>query len=262
MQSALPIEWKIEKNVTSIGVLLLAGATLIPMPIANASTTESLTLYKKDAIPAVAMRSHTLGLQDDVIKQRAQLSASGESELLAENLAQSRSVEKELKRQPIKSKPSENTPIKTQSIDNQAVKSETTGNQAVTAPIQAANTGELVQKILKTAEGWLGTPYLYGGTTRNGVDCSAFVQNVFKANGINLPRTSREQFRVGIGIPQSQLKPGDLVFFNTLGSGISHVGIYLGNDEFVSATRDMVKIQSLKDGYWSRTYRGSRRVIP
>lgn len=119
----------------------------------------------------------------------------------------------------------------------------------------------VTEQVLKTAHEWLGTPYRYGGTTRDGVDCSAFVKNVFKQNGIELPRNSQEQFRSGIGIPLAQLKPGDLVFFSTSGPGASHVGIYLGKNEFVSATRNRVEVQSLQDSYWNRSYRGSRRVL-
>jgi lipoprotein Spr len=120
----------------------------------------------------------------------------------------------------------------------------------------------LSEKIVDAAKAWLGVPYFYGGTSFAGVDCSALVQKIYQESGIELPRTSQEQFRMGVGVPRSQLRAGDLVFFSTSGPGASHVGIYIGNQEFVSATRNYVEIQSLDQDYWNRTYRGSRRVIP
>jgi lipoprotein Spr len=108
---------------------------------------------------------------------------------------------------------------------------------------------------------WQGISYKWGGRTKAGVDCSGLVQRVFRENGIQLPRSSYEQFRVGVGIPKAKLETCDLVFFNTNGSGASHVGIYLGNGQFISATKNCVEIQSLDEPYWAKTYRGSRRVI-
>jgi len=93
------------------------------------------------------------------------------------------------------------------------------------------------------------------------VDCSGLVQRVFREQGIVLPRTSYEQFREGVGVPKAKLEPGDLVFFNTNGAGASHVGIYLGHREFISATRHCVEKQSLDNPYWASTYRGSRRIL-
>jgi len=116
-------------------------------------------------------------------------------------------------------------------------------------------------KLLAAARGWLGVPYAWGGETRRGIDCSALVQIVYRTVGIDLPRSSYEQFRMGVGIPQNSLKPGDLVFFSTNGPGASHVGIYLGDGQFISATRRQVEIQSMTLAYWQNAYRGSRRII-
>lgn len=115
--------------------------------------------------------------------------------------------------------------------------------------------------IINSVLTWEGTPYQWGGRTRTGVDCSGLVQNVFRENGIQLPRTSHEQFRTGMGIPQSRLEPGDLVFFHTNGAGASHVGIYIGHKQFISASSNRVQISSLDEPYWAANYRGSRRVI-
>lgn len=117
------------------------------------------------------------------------------------------------------------------------------------------------ESIVASSLLWQGVPYNYGGTTRAGVDCSAMVQLVFRENGIQLARGSYEQFRQGVGIPKSKLEPGDLVFFNTNGTSASHVGIYLGDSQFISATKNRVEIQPLDMPYWAKTYQASRRVI-
>lgn len=120
---------------------------------------------------------------------------------------------------------------------------------------------EIKDKIQSSSLSWQGIRYQWGGRTKAGVDCSGLVQRVFMENGIQLPRCSYEQFKVGVGIPKANLELGDLVFFNTNGTGASHVGIYLGDEQFISATKNCVEIQSLDQPYWAKAYRGSRRVI-
>jgi cell wall-associated NlpC family hydrolase len=110
---------------------------------------------------------------------------------------------------------------------------------------------------------WWGTPYAWGNNRKqHGVDCSAYVQSVFKTvYRINLPRTSGEQWRVGQSISRRDLRRGDLVFFNTQGNKVSHVGIYLGRNKFTHASNsDGVTIDSLKDSYYKKRYLGARRV--
>lgn len=123
------------------------------------------------------------------------------------------------------------------------------------------NIVELRDKIKSSVLSWQGIRYQWGGCTKTGVDCSGLVQRVFNEHGIRLPRTSYEQFKKGVGIPKAKLETGDLVFFNTNGTGASHVGIYLGENQFISATKNSVEVQSLEESYWSKTYRGARRVI-
>ena len=117
-------------------------------------------------------------------------------------------------------------------------------------------------QIISTAKKYIGVPYLWGGTSTKGFDCSGYVQYVFRAHGITLPRTSKEQYKVGFAVSKSNLKPGDLVFFNTSGSGVSHLGIYLGNNEFIHASSSKgVTISSLSNSYWSARYIGARRIL-
>lgn len=117
-------------------------------------------------------------------------------------------------------------------------------------------------KIIATARKYIGVPYVWGGTTPSGFDCSGFVQYVFKAHGISLLRTTSQQYGQGKSVAKANLKTGDLVFFNTSGSGVSHVGIYIGNNQFIHASSSNgVMISSMQNSYWSARYLGARRVL-
>jgi cell wall-associated NlpC family hydrolase len=112
------------------------------------------------------------------------------------------------------------------------------------------------QQIVSYAKGFLGAPYRYGGTSRSGFDCSGFVMTVYQHFNISMPRTAAQQHEVGQVVAKSQLKPADLVFFNTTGQPYSHVGIYIGNGQFISATSSKgVTISNLNDPYyWGARY--------
>ncbi|PKO88085.1 MAG: glycoside hydrolase [Betaproteobacteria bacterium HGW-Betaproteobacteria-12] len=111
----------------------------------------------------------------------------------------------------------------------------------------------------------VGVRYRLGGNDEDsGLDCSGFVRLVFKDSiGTLLPRTAREMSEVGQRIDSSQLKPGDLVFFNTMRRGFSHVGIYLGDNHFMHAPRTgaEVRVESMESSYWMKRYNGARRIL-
>ena len=116
--------------------------------------------------------------------------------------------------------------------------------------------------LTKTALRYLGVPYSWGGESASGVDCSGFVQAVFRRNGITLPRTADAQFEAGRRISEGGLQPGDLVFFQTYAEGASHVGIYLGGGQFVHASSSNgVRVDSLSEVYYSSRYIGARRAL-
>ena len=117
-------------------------------------------------------------------------------------------------------------------------------------------------KILKTAAQYKGVPYVFGGTTPRGFDCSGYVQYVFAKHGIRLTRTADTQAREGKFVSKKNLKPGDLVFFTTYEPGASHVGIYAGNNLFWNATSSRgIMLSNLTDSYWGPCYYTARRIL-
>ncbi|MBX3112695.1 MAG: C40 family peptidase [Fimbriimonadaceae bacterium] len=117
--------------------------------------------------------------------------------------------------------------------------------------------------LIATAKSKLGSPYVWGATgSRGSFDCSGFVGWVYAQHGVRLPRTSIEQSGVGQAVSKSDLEPGDLVFFHTRGgSRVSHVGIYIGNNNFIHASSSgSVKISSLEEAYYTRAYAWARRI--
>ena len=121
------------------------------------------------------------------------------------------------------------------------------------------------QDLAIFALGLIGVDYRYGGNTpEDGLDCSGLVRHVFQqVTGVTLPRTSKELARVGKEVKRADLKPGDLVFFNTRRFAFSHVGIYLGDDRFIHAPRtgSEVEIAELDNGYWRKHFDGARRLV-
>lgn len=118
------------------------------------------------------------------------------------------------------------------------------------------------KNVIETAMDYRGVPYLFGGTTPRAFDCSGFTRYIFGLHGIYLPRMADEQFGVGQPVSYNRLEPGDLVFFTTYTSGVSHTGIYVGNGRFISATSSRgVAVDSLSSSYWGSRYMGARRVM-
>ncbi len=124
-----------------------------------------------------------------------------------------------------------------------------------------ARTTKIARQLTRSALRFLGTPYVFGGTSTTGFDCSGYVQHVFAMLGITVPRTADAQYDAGHRIVGA-MKPGDLVFFTTYAPGVSHVGIYLGNGQFVHASSSHgVMVSHLSDSYWAARYVGAKRLI-
>jgi cell wall-associated NlpC family hydrolase len=112
--------------------------------------------------------------------------------------------------------------------------------------------------VVGIAMQYLGTPYVWGGSSPGGFDCSGLVMFAYSQVGVSLPHHAADQYNYGVPVSRDQLEPGDLVFFD----GLGHVGIYIGNGQFVHAphTGDVVKISSLNDSWYAATYVGARRI--
>jgi len=116
---------------------------------------------------------------------------------------------------------------------------------------------------VRVAKGFLGAPYRLGGSSVRGLDCSAFVKKIYEFFDVSLPRTAKEQARVGMHVSRDELKEGDLVFFNTRRRAYGHVGIYIGNNEFVHAAAGrarMVRIDTLDKPYYNKRFVKAVRI--
>jgi len=129
-------------------------------------------------------------------------------------------------------------------------------------PQEGATDNTSGNTLVDTALRYRGVPYRYAGMTTRGMDCSGLVARVLAVHGIPAPHSSRELYKLGVAVPRDQLRAGDLVFFHTRGRGISHVGIYMGDGEFVHASSSGGKVETdrLDTGYYQRRYVGARRV--
>jgi len=118
-------------------------------------------------------------------------------------------------------------------------------------------------KMMREISKYMGVSYVHGGSSVDGIDCSGYTMMVYKNSmSIPLPRSSYEQSKVGTAVKLSELKFGDLIFFNTTGESASHVGIYLGDDLFAHASVSLgVTISSLQSGYYDKRYECARRIV-
>lgn len=131
-------------------------------------------------------------------------------------------------------------------------------------PRQYAASDDQMNELVMYAVSLADTPYRYGGKSSNsGFDCSGFVGHVYRHTlDVSLPRTSRGISRVGKPVSQSELSPGDLVFYNTRHASFSHVGIYIGDRKFVHSPKsgDMVRTEQMDMRYWQARFDGARRI--
>jgi cell wall-associated NlpC family hydrolase len=147
--------------------------------------------------------------------------------------------------------------------DSPATGATKTDPSAVFAPVDVPPGSEgAFGSLVTTALEFLGVPYRSGGSDPSGFDCSGFVQWVFGRHGLPLPREVRDQYQVGRSIDLNQVREGDLLFFETVARGASHVGIALSNGRFVHApsSKGVVRVEPYTASYWARRFVGARRV--
>lgn len=123
-------------------------------------------------------------------------------------------------------------------------------------------TSRIGAQVVATGKKYIGVPYVFGGTTPKGFDCSGFIQYVFKELGYNIPRLADEQYKLGKAAKVSELEPGDLVFFSTYEPGASHCGIYVGDGNFMHASSSKgIRVDALSNEYWRPRFIGARKII-
>ncbi|OES45169.1 C40 family peptidase [Domibacillus iocasae] len=128
-------------------------------------------------------------------------------------------------------------------------------------PAQETKAAYSADATIAEAKEHIGTPYKFGGTTPSGFDCSGFIQYAHKQTGYSLPRTAAEMYKKGKAVSKANMEPGDLMFFTTYKKGASHVGIYLGNNQFIHASSSKgVTIDKTSNSYWSKRYIGSKTL--
>ncbi|MDG0809139.1 C40 family peptidase [Cohnella rhizosphaerae] len=137
----------------------------------------------------------------------------------------------------------------------------TAGLSARTSTAAAATPAS--KEVIASGTKYLGVPYRFGAPTNitYAFDCSSFTQYIFKSNGVKLPRTSITQAKIGKKVTKGYLSTGDLIFYNTSGKGISHVGIYAGNGKMLHSSSKGVALSSINTSYWKSKYVTARRVL-
>jgi cell wall-associated NlpC family hydrolase len=150
-------------------------------------------------------------------------------------------------------------------VDERAPEKPAPSRPATTPVGESPKMAALWPGLAGTYQTYLGTPYVWGGTSHAGIDCSGLTSNTYGENRVKIPRVSRDQYHVGTSVNDDGLRDGDLVFFNTLGAGVSHVGMVVDakNRRFVQASSSKgVTVSDLDGKYYKTRYLGARRVVP
>lgn len=149
--------------------------------------------------------------------------------------------------------------LKKETVTPISSRTNTTGSQAYELETSVTTTTQNDNSIIGTAKSLQGTPYIWGGTTKSGFDCSGFLLYVYKQHGIDIPRTVSDIWNHAASVDTR--KPGDIVFFETYKKGPSHAGIYLGDNQFIHAGSSTgVTISNLNTSYWETRYLGTKRI--
>lgn len=225
---------------------------------------------KNQTILAAKLESAKTDLMQQQLEKEAVVATIAAEKSLVENekaqlLATKANAEKAVKElEQAKNATVINTSVTAEKTSTEKTAVATTATTVATTPekteAKPAAPSASAGSVQGAAFGVQGTPYLYGGVTTSGFDCSGFTQYAFRAAGVNLPRTASAQYSASTKISQSEAKAGDLVFFNQTGS-IDHVGIYLGNGSFIGAQSSSgVAVAEINQYYWGQYVVGYGRV--
>ncbi len=214
------------------------------------SETEPYVVKKGDTLYGISRKT---GISVDEMKRINQLQSSalriGQTLILPKIEVDMESI------------PEDIIPSEIVSIEPRGYGNDNGNNHEGSEPLGRWNTLWERSLFVKVAKNFLGTPYRLGGSTLKGIDCSAFVKKVYEIFDISLPRTALEQFSIGRKVERSQLEEGDLVFFKRRGNN-AHVGIYIGDHQFVHASSSgrEIKIDSLETPYYSQRFLSGVRI--
>jgi cell wall-associated NlpC family hydrolase len=258
-----------EDQQSSLAVIL--GARSLDDLVSRIETVNSVS--KQDT----ALINQVLGYQHQIIRHRTLLSRERvrQRRLVATRKAESNSIEGRLAsehrlynsvrgqiQQMISAQQAQQaTAARQATVAAQAQAATPKGSFGVGTPVSSSIPGDRYSGAVGIAERYLGVPYVYGGASPSGFDCSGLVMYVYAQLGVSLPHYTVAQYNYAdsVSVPRSQLEPGDLVFF----AGLGHVGIYVGNGQFIHAphTGDVVRIDSLGGGWYSSEYDGAKRIL-
>ena len=224
-------------RVTLVGLILASSILTLPQitPV-TINPSNPLLLSASDS------SSITTGTYTQFVRNQMQWKASPVKDVDGNEASAVRTIEAVQVNQSLKPNNNKTQPVKVATTSKQQV--------------SRSASSELVNNALSLQ----GVPYVYGGTSTKGFDCSGYTQYVFKGSGSSLPRTSYEQYKSGASVTRENLEMGDLVFFTTYSAGASHVGIYIGGGSFIHASNSGVRKTTLSDSYYADRYVGARRV--
>ena len=231
---------------------LLAGAhvrqaTVVQQRADARASIQSQLTERKQLVASI--KNEIVRLQAEERARQAELERQARERLLAQQLAaHQRAIA-----------PSEASSSSTSADSADSANSANSAGIVASTPDAAVIPSSQYGGVVGIAMQYLGTPYVWGGASPGGFDCSGLVVFVFAQVGVSLPHYTGALWNVGTPVSSDQLQPGDLVFFN----GLGHVGIYIGGGEFIHAphTGDVVKISSLSDSWYASTYDGARRIL-
>ena len=242
--------WGNARATRALAVAIALVTALLTVSLSQASAASSISSKRAEARQ---VEQQIMNQEAALAKETAQLAADQAAQLAAKHKVEAGLHALQQRKSQISAQIQHLIDLQQQRADAAAAAAAGGGSQNIPVPPTSTLGGQAVA----IAEQYLGVPYVWGGSTPAGFDCSGFTMYVYGQLGVSLPHNAAAQYGMGTPVPRDALEPGDLVFFD----GLGHVGIYVGGGAFIHAphTGDVVKISSLS-GWYSTEYVGARRI--